>query len=161
MGFLTNKKNTTLGRMHRDPFSLSRAGFDDYLDEFLSRPIFAEYPGGKFGEVTFTPMVDMKEKDGHITISAELPGLTEDDIEINLEGDHLIIEGEKRSEEEKDEKGRHYSERSFGYFRRNILLPYEADQERASAKFDKGVLKVELEKLPEAEMRGRRISIKS
>ena len=161
MGFLASNKNKNLERMHRDPFSAMRTGFDDYVSEFFSRPIFGEYPGGKFGDVTFTPDIDMKEKDGKVTVKAELPGMGHDDINLTLEGNHLVIEGEKRSEEEKDEKGRHYSERSFGYFRRNILLPYDADEERATAKFDNGVLTVELERLPEAQTRGRRIFIKS
>ena len=160
MGFLTTHKNKSLGRMNRDPFTMLRSGFDDYLDEFLSKPIFADYPG-QTGAINFSPSVEMTEKDGHVSVTAELPGMGKDDIEISVEGDHLVIEGEKRSEAKKDEKGRHYSERTYGYFRRNILLPYEVDEERAGATFDKGVLKIELEKLPEAQMRGRRITVKS
>lgn len=85
--------------------------------------------------------------------------MNQEDVDIHLENDHIVIEGKKDVNEEHDEDGRHYSERSYGYFKRSIPLPFVADSEKVSAKMKNGVLKIELNKLRDSDSDVRRISI--
>lgn len=118
--------------------------------------MFGNAPGPMAG---FAPSVEMKETDGGLTISAELPGLEEKDVEVSLDGDLLTLSGEKRQETSEEKEGVHISERSYGSFRRSIRLPWAADPAQASAAFDKGVLTVTLKRPPEAAPKVNRIPI--
>lgn len=108
---------------------------------------------------TFAPSVEMKETEAGLTVTAELPGLEEKDVEISLEGDLLTLSGEKRQEKTEEKEGMHISERSYGSFSRTIALPWAADPAQATASFDKGVLTVTLKRPPEAKAKANRIPI--
>lgn len=108
----------------------------------------------------FVPRLDLQETDEKITLSAELPGMSEKDIEVSMDKDYLTIKGEKKEEKESKNGGRYFSERRFGSFERVIHLPTSADKEKVSAKFDKGVLTVEVPKNPEAKKDVKKIPIK-
>ncbi|WP_211862977.1 Hsp20/alpha crystallin family protein [Neoroseomonas soli] len=101
----------------------------------------------------------MKETDDGLTVTVELPGLEEKDVEVSLEGDTLTLSGEKRQETTEEKAGMHISERSYGSFSRTIPLPWAADPAQATAAFDKGVLTVTLKRPPEAKARTNRIPI--
>lgn len=131
--------------------------------------LFDEFFGGwdlaPFREFTepwdvFSPRVDVVEGDKEITVSAELPGIDEKEIDVSLSHGVLTITGEKR--EEKEDKGKDYyrMERSYGSFRRSVPLPGEVDENKAEATFKKGVLTITLPKTAEAQAR-KRISIKT
>jgi HSP20 family protein len=111
------------------------------------------------------PRVDIAEDDKAVTLTAELPGVKEADIEVSLVGDQLSIKGEKRSEhdENKDMEGRtvHRMERSYGAFQRTLTLPYQIDPAQVSAQFRDGVLTISLPKPPDAvaQKQGRKIEI--
>jgi HSP20 family protein len=107
----------------------------------------------------FAPSVEMKETEGGLTVTAELPGLEEKDVEIALEGDMLTLSGEKRQEKTEEKEGMHISERSYGRFSRTIPLPWAADPAQATAAFDKGVLTVTLKRPPDAKAKVNRIPI--
>ena len=113
-------------------------------------------------EKAFVPNVEISESKAKITVSAELPGMSEDDIEVTLSPDnqHLTLKGEKKSEEEKSEDGFYHCERSYGFFRRTLPLPAEAKPDDIKAKFKNGVLKVTLQKADEASG-SKRIKIES
>lgn len=105
----------------------------------------------------WTPAMDVVETANEFIVSAELPGLEKDDIEIEIENNILTIRGEKK-EEKREEEGRHYVyERRFGGFSRSFTLPTNVDPDRVTARFENGVLTVTLPKTEEA--RGRRIEI--
>jgi HSP20 family protein len=93
-------------------------------------------------------------------VSAELPGMDDEDIEVSLSRDVLTISGEKK--QEKEEKGRDYyrAERSYGSFRRSIPLPAEVNADKVDAVFSKGVLTITLPKTAKAEGR-KRIIVKA
>src|SRR4051812_11893658 len=99
------------------------------------------------------PRVDVAEDEKAVTLTAELPGVDEKDIDVSLVDDQLTIRGEKRSEhdEKKEEDGRtlHRVERSYGAFQRTLALPYKVDPEHIS-QFKDGVLKITLPKPPDA-----------
>lgn len=93
------------------------------------------------------PSLDVKETDGKIVVTAELPGLTADDIDVSISDDLLTIKGEKKTEEEKKkEEGVYVSERYFGSFQRSIRLPAGVDSEKVMADFKNGVMRIEMPK---------------
>lgn len=111
-------------------------------------------------EATF-PTTDVVEDEKSYRISAELPGLSEKDIEISLAGDVLTLKGEKKEEHEDKSGNRFVAERRYGAFQRSFALPEDADAERVEASFRNGVLSVTLPKRPEARAKARTIEVKS
>src|SRR5512147_2295663 len=83
----------------------------------------------------FAPRLEVVEREGEYLVTAELPGLEEKDFSIEVHGNVLTIRGEKRSETSGEEKGRHFSERVYGEFRRAIELPVEVSSDKGSAAF--------------------------
>ena len=103
------------------------------------------------------PAMDLLETDDHFVLRADLPGMGEDDVQIELEDGTLTVSGERKSEHEEREEGFHRVERSFGAFSRSLTLPKGIDGDAVSASFDRGVLEIRIPK-PEAR-KPRRISI--
>lgn len=110
-------------------------------------------------EIVWTPSVEVVESDDQIELTAEMPGLTRDDVRIEVDDDVLRIHGEKREEfeeEERDGKVR-VSERRYGAFSRSFGLPGSVDADAIEAEMKNGVLTVRLPKIEPA--RGRRVEI--
>ncbi len=103
------------------------------------------------------PAMDLVETDDHFVLKADLPGLTDEDVKIDVEGDVLTISGERKSEHEDKRDGYVRVERSYGAFRRSLTLPEGVDPEAVTASFDRGVLEVRIPK-PE-ERKPRRVAI--
>lgn len=108
-----------------------------------------------------TPAVDIAEDAAAFHLTAELPGMTEQDIEVTMSGDTLVIKGEKKQESERQEKDTHLSERSYGMFQRSFVLPDGVDRDRIEASFGKGVLTLTLPKTPAATVQPKKIDIKA
>lgn len=104
------------------------------------------------------PPVDIAEDKDRITLTAELPGFSEDQVNILMEGGVLTIRGERKFEEEKNGRNFHRVERSYGQFVRSFTLPNNVDREQIRASFDNGLLKIELPKTAEARPREIKIS---
>jgi HSP20 family protein len=98
----------------------------------------------------WAPMIDVEEDEDKVTVTAELPGLADKDIDISILGDTLTIKGEKKKEEEKKEKNYHRVERAYGAFQRSVALPTTVESDKAKASFKDGVLSVEMPKKEEA-----------
>lgn len=109
----------------------------------------------------FSPQVSMTEDDKAITVSAELPGMEEKDIEISLSKDSLTIKGEKKEENEQKGKEAYYMERSYGTFTRVLPIPREVNTEKAEASFKKGVLTITLPKLEKEKQSQKKVRIKA
>lgn len=144
----------------RDPFlSLHREVnrlFDDAFRRFGSGlPAF----GNGFGFSGGWPSVEISDTDKQITVTAEVPGLEEKDIEVLLNDGVLTLKGEKHSENE--DKDRRFSERYYGRFERRIPLGAEIKEDQIDARFKNGVLTVVLPKTEEAQSQVKRIAIKS
>jgi HSP20 family protein len=107
------------------------------------------------------PPVDLVERNGGYELQAELPGLTEDQIEVKLANGMVTIKGEKSSERVADEDDYHLRERSFGSFQRSFRVPDDVDADKIEARFDKGVLKVTLPKSATAIQKERKIDVKA
>jgi HSP20 family protein len=132
--------------------------FDDFSRTFDIAPSSAT---PLMSERSFWPRIEMSENDRELTLSAELPGLEEKDIDVQLTGNTLTIKGEKKMDTE--ERGRNYyrKERSYGAFERAVELPCEVDRERVQANFRKGVLSINLPKTPQAQRSTRKIQVKT
>lgn len=139
-----------------DPFVTFRREMDRMFDDFFggARPAQSGWTG-------LTPAVDINESEKEIIVSAELPGVTEKDIEVSLAGDLLTIKGEKRSQHEEKNGDSTYMERRFGSFARTVRLPFEAGEAQIDAKFANGVLTVCVPKPAQLQHAVRRIDVKA
>ena len=152
----------------KDRGHLSRELPDDWLMP-LHRQIdrvFTEFLGADLPHLArtrwdggFSPSMDVSETDRQLEVSAELPGMDDEDIEVTLTDGVLTVKGEKRSESEEEDKHHYRLERSYGAFRRSFRLPPEIDADDVSASFDKGVLKVTVAKKEAAESATRKIEV--
>jgi HSP20 family protein len=106
------------------------------------------------------PAVDVADEGGNYRVTAELPGMSEKDIEVTKHGDLLTIKGEKRDEKEKKGKGYYLAERHFGSFERTMRLPGTIDEAKIDAKYTNGVLTVTLPKSTEVASKKQKIEIK-
>lgn len=128
--------------------------------EWGLRPFFGDMP--ELGEeMDFLPQISVSENDKGMTVSAELPGMDEKDVEVSVTDDALTLRGEKKDEREEREGETYRSERWYGTFRRDIPLSGEYDADKAEASFSKGVLTVSLPRKPEAEAKRKRIQVKA
>jgi HSP20 family protein len=106
--------------------------------------------GGNGGAARrWVPSMDLVETDEHFVLRADLPGLSQDDVAIELEDNVLTLSGERKAEHEEKKEGFYRLERSFGQFRRSLTLPEGVDADAIAATFDRGVLEVRIPK-PEA-----------
>ena len=128
----------SLGKINRD--------FSGLLNRFFQG---ADLPL-ETGRADFVPKVNVKETEEAIEITAEVPGLKPEDIELTLTGDVLTLRGEKKDEREEKTEDYHLVERSYGHFQRSFRLPVEVDRAKLAATHKDGVLTVTLPKAAEA-----------
>jgi len=148
---------TWLGTKAEDhPLTALREQIDSIFEDF-DKGIFAR-------EGDFVVRSNVSETDKEICITAELPGITEEDIDIAVTGNRISIKGEKKSEEEEkgEEEGRkfHKVERHSGSFQRMMTLPFEIDPDKVEAQVKDGVLTVTVPKPPEEIEATRKIKVK-
>lgn len=110
---------------------------------------------------TTTPAMDVAETDKAYEITAELPGMSESDVEVVASNGVLTIKGEKKEEKEEKKKDYYLSERRYGSFERRMQIPDEVDADKIAAAFKKGVLTVTLPKKPEAQTSAKKIQVKA
>jgi HSP20 family protein len=111
------------------------------------------------GSRRWVPAIDLVEAEDHFVLKADLPGLAEDDVSIEVQDGTLRITGERKAESETSEQGWYRLERSYGSFSRSLTLPDGVDPDAISAEFERGVLEVRIPK-PE-ERKPRRVEIGS
>ena len=108
----------------------------------------------------WTPAVNVEETTEELLLSAELPGLSIEDVEIEVENNVLTLRGEKKSQQEEgDERRYHLFERSHGSFERRFTLPRTVKTQKISAEFKSGILHIQMPKAPEA--KAKKITIKA
>ena len=130
--------------------------FDDFLTGFGTPVGAAAHP---LAAREFMPQVDVSETDGQVKVSAELPGMTEQDINVELDEDMLTISGEKKEEEEKEKGGRYWRETAYGHFSRDVPLPTGVDTDNAKASFKNGKLRVIVPKSEQAKQKRKPLEI--
>ncbi len=115
------------------------------------------FDGTEAASQRWMPAMDLVEGEDHFLLKADLPGLAEEDVAIEIQDSTLTISGERRQEHELHERGWFRVERQFGRFSRSLTLPEGVNPDAVSASFDKGVLSVRIPK-PE-ERKPRRVTI--
>jgi HSP20 family protein len=119
----------------------------DSLQGEMNR-LFDTFFGGRpdAGSRRWVPAMDLVETDDHLVLRADLPGLSEDDVEIEVKDNLVTISGERKAEKEERGEGYYRIERASGGFSRSLSLPEGVDAEEVTAEFDKGVLEVRIPK---------------
>lgn len=142
------------------PFGDFRKQMDDLVENFFGG---SRDDGGNFLSLSrgtsLSPAINVSENDNHMTLTAELPGLSEDDVELVVRDGVLTLKGEKKYEKKDDKEDVHVMERRYGSFQRMMTLPDRVDDSKISAKFDKGVLTVTMPKRAESKAASRKIDI--
>jgi HSP20 family protein len=130
-----------------DPFARMHREMDRMFEDFFG--------GSRAGDgLLLKPSVDIAESKKAYKISVEIPGIEPDQIDLHIEGDTLVLSGEKRQESEDDDEGFHRVERSYGQFRRVLTLPEDADADGIKADFNNGVVKIKVPRLKQSEKAG-------
>ncbi|HMA16647.1 MAG: Hsp20/alpha crystallin family protein [Bacteroidota bacterium] len=145
---------TSLGDLQRE---VDRV-FESFWSGFGTPSLLREN-GGALAGITLDVKIDASEDDKAYHVTAELPGLSEKDVEVTFADNTLTISGEKKEEKEVKEENYHRRERSFGSFRRAFTLPAEVDEEKISASFKDGVMTIDLPKSQQAQKKAKKITI--
>ncbi len=131
----------------------------DTMFDDLSNDWWTNWPEARLAQARNFPAIDVKENDESFEIKAELPDMDEKDIQVSVVGNYLNIKGEKNLEQEKDDKGYHLKERSFGAFHRRIALGFAPDIDDIHAKYVKGVLAIQIPKPAEVRNAAQQIKV--
>lgn len=138
-----------------------------FFDEMFSDPWFGKTGTrdldrwfGDFSPNHFPMNVEVSDQGANLCVTAELPGMSKDDIQLQIEDDMLVIRGEKKHEAETEESGVFRTERYFGHVERTVPLPRDLDHDKADAHFAKGVLKVQFPKTAGVEDTAKAIPVK-
>ncbi len=108
----------------------------------------------------WSPDIDVRERDNNLIVSADLPGLSKDDVKVEITSEGLSIQGERKHEHEERREGYYHTERSYGAFRRLVPLPEGVNTDQAKAQFKDGVLEVTVP-IPEAARKRREVPIEA
>lgn len=146
-----------LGFFEDTPFSLLRR-----MQQEMNR-VFAQ-PGvssqGAVANPVWVPPIEVAYRDGNFVVSAELPGLNDEDVTVAIRDDAIVIEGEREIENEENDRGIHRTELRYGQFYRAIPLPEGAKTEQARAEFKDGVLQISVP-VPQEQRNERQIPIET
>jgi HSP20 family protein len=149
-----------LGFFDDDSFSLIRRMQREMNRVFSQAGLDFTGQGNDMQNTAWIPTTEISYRDGNLTVSAELPGLSEKDVKIEVNDDFLIIRGERRVEQQEGDGGVRRTERRYGEFYRAIALPQGADSEHARAEFKNGVLQVTIP-VPQAQRNVREIPVQA
>ena len=139
------REKSELARLHKD--------MDDLVTSFFGgRPLL-------FTEREVWPAIDISEDENSITVRAEVPGCRAEDVDISVQGNILMITGEKRQEKEEKEADYHVVKRSYGSFLRSVQLPKEVQSDKISASYKNGILRITLPKSEEAKKKEIKIKV--
>jgi HSP20 family protein len=142
-----NDFEAEMGRFWRRPWA------------FWSNPLSQPIRGFTPASVTWAPRMDVYEKDNTIVFKAELPGLKKEDVQVELEGEDLVIRGESKAETEVKAGDYYRSERSSGSFYRRMQLPAGVSPEQIQASLNDGVLEVAVPKPTDAKSETKKITV--
>jgi len=115
--------------------------------------------GSPLTTASFIPAVDVYEDDKKVVLKLEVPGIEEKDLDARVENHTLTVKGERKFEKEEKEENFHRVERRYGSFYRAFTLPTTVDTESVDAKYEAGVLKLELKKKPEAQPKQIKVNV--
>lgn len=135
---------------------------DRMMEDFFGRnrrPWWPSLWSRDTGRELIAPAVDIYEEKDDIVVKAELPGMTKEDIEVDISDSHLTLKGEKKKEEKIEEEGYFACERSYGAFHRSVELPKDVQADKVKASFKNGILEIKLPKTEEAKTKEIKVKI--
>lgn len=138
-----------------NPFSLMRR-----MTEEMDRVFGDGRPEQQVSGALWAPAIEVSQQQGNYVVRAELPGLTPEDVRIEVENDALVLQGERKFERDEEQGGVHQTEIRYGGFNRTIPLPEGANAEQARANFENGVLEITIPVLEQKTQR-KQISIQT
>jgi HSP20 family protein len=155
------RRETGLSPFGGGPFQIVRR-MSEEMDRVFEQMLGGASLGARGGtsEAIWAPRVEAFQKEDQFIVRAELPGLNRNDIQVEVTGDSLVIQGERRDEREEQREGAYLSERFYGQFHRRIPLPDDVIPESAEAEFRDGVLKITMQAPPAEVGQARRVEIK-
>ena len=154
----TEVKEMTITRIARRPSV--RSPWQEMEEASLRLNRLFGLQEGQNGSSTWSPAMNVEETEEELLLTAELPGMSIEEIEIEVKDNVLSIQGEKKDQREEGEDRRyHLWERSYGSFKRTFTLPRSVNTKKIGAEFKNGILIVQAPKAPEA--KSRKISIKA
>jgi HSP20 family protein len=144
-----------------DPFLQMRREMNRLFDDAFGGFGLPNVLGPALRQMPAAPKIDVSETDNEIQVTAELPGIDQNNVEVLLEDDRLIIRGEKKEEREEDDKDRNYHvrERVQGAFSRTLPLPFAPDPNQVKAEFKNGVMTITIPKPHEVQQKQHRIEV--
>jgi len=161
MPWQKRRGNLPLRREGEHPFLSLQKEMNELFESFFRRGHMPSFGDLGDWQEDFTPHINVKESEKEIHITAELPGMDENDIDVMLTGDALTLKGEKKEEREEKEKNYWHVERRYGTFHRVIPLPEGIDMEKVDATFKKGVLHISISKKEQVDSSVKKITIKT
>jgi HSP20 family protein len=129
------------------------------FSSFFDTPVPSAAPGAEGPARRWMPAVDLVETDDEFVLRADLPGMTESDVDLTLEDNVLTLSGERRTENGGRGEGFYRLERTAGHFSRSLTLPEDVDGDAIAASFDKGVLEVRIPKPEQRKPRKLQIAV--
>jgi HSP20 family protein len=139
-----------------NPFSLMRRMTEE-MDRMFGN---LDFTGGGQTRGMWSPVIEVAERDGQYVVHAELPGLKPEDVKVEVTNDALVIQGERKSQEQHNQGGIHRTERRYGQFYRTVPLPEGVNPEQIRANFQHGVLEVTVP-VPQTQSKSRQIPIET
>src|ERR1700719_2081784 len=143
-----------------DPFR-EFVTLQDRMNRLFRDPRGPEGQDESLTTTAFAPPVDVYEDAHNITLTIEVPGIDEKDIDVRIENNTLTVHGERKFEKEEKEENYRRVERQYGSFTRTFTLPSTVDHEKVAATYDKGVLKIALPKKAEAKPKQIKVNVGS
>jgi HSP20 family protein len=140
------------------PFERMEEMFDDFFRRPFGRTFWPALPR-IVEEMEPGVSVDIYEEGDNVIVKSDLPGMTKDDIEVNLTDDTITLSGERKKEEKVEKKNYFRLERSYGAFKRSFALPVEVQTDKAKAVFRDGVLEIKIPKTEAAKKKEHKIKI--
>ena len=137
------EKKIPVERVETDPAYALRQDVDRWFGDFFSGFDLAPFKGSW---PEFNPKLDVVENDQELKVLAELPGLDQNDIQVSLDHNVLTISGERQQETSEETKNFHHVERYYGSFERSFRLPKDVASDAVKAKYDAGLLNIQVPK---------------
>jgi HSP20 family protein len=142
-----------------DPFLQMRREMNRLFDDVFGGFGLPSVLGPVLRQMPVAPKIDVSETDNEIQVTAEMPGIDQNDVDVLLEDDRLIIRGEKKEEREDKDRNYHLRERVQGAFSRTLPLPFAPDPNQVKAEFKNGVMTITIPKPPEVKQKQHRIDV--
>lgn len=148
-----------------EPFVMMRKmteDMDQLFERFLGRPMYGpkSKPAASSSALSWAPLLEIMQRENQLVIRAEVPGIKQEDVHVEVKNDRLIIEGDRHEEAQDTGQGYRHTERSYGHFYRVIALPDDANPEGAAATMRDGVLEITMPMQQQTRQQGRQLDIK-